>query len=118
VVNAPDPSHITATINGTPVGGTFAIAPTGHVIIRGFDGANNITLTGAVWGEIYGGNGADIITGGDGNDVIYGGNGADGITGGLGQNVIHGGNGPDTVVESGDFNFVLTNSVLSFGPTS
>jgi Ca2+-binding RTX toxin-like protein len=69
--------------------------------------SGDVTLTG--------GNGKDFLSGGSGNDLINGLNGADVISGGLGNNTLDGGLGPDTVMESGDVDFALTDSKLTFG---
>src|SRR5574341_893766 len=52
---------------------------------------------------------ADTITG-DAND--------NSLTGGAGANTLSGGDGSDTVAESGDVNFTLTNSTLTFGTST
>ena len=44
---------------------------------------------------LKGGNGADILTGGRGNDTVYGGNGDDQLSGGRGDDILYGENGSD-----------------------
>ncbi|OUL34020.1 calcium-binding protein [Nostoc sp. 106C] len=62
---------------------------------------------------IYGGIGYDVINGKGGNDYIFGDDFGDDLTGGAGNDTLDGGNGNDNVVESGNFNFVLTNTSLT-----
>ncbi|MBK5222783.1 MAG: hypothetical protein JJE52_07895 [Acidimicrobiia bacterium] len=50
---------------------------------------------------ILGGNGADTITGGEGDDCLVGGNGPDVLSGAAGNDVLVGGNGPDRL-DGGD----------------
>lgn len=47
-----------------------------------------------------------------GGDTLLGGAGDDILTGGLGDDVINGGDGIDWLIETGDVNFVLTNTSL------
>ncbi|MGO9922562.1 MAG: beta strand repeat-containing protein, partial [Isosphaeraceae bacterium] len=53
------------------------------------------------------------LTGGSGNDTLTGCPGGDTFTGGGGNNILNGGGETATVVESGDFNFKLTNTLLT-----
>jgi trimeric autotransporter adhesin len=53
------------------------------------------------------------LNGGAGNDILTSGAGSDFLTGGAGNDILNGGLGIDTVVESGDFNFTLTDTQLT-----
>lgn len=88
------------------------------------DGAagNDTISTGDYADRLYGGDGNDTINSGAGDDVLDGGagsdnlNGGDGndnLTGGEGNDTINGGYGTDRVVESGNVNFILTNTSLT-----
>jgi Ca2+-binding RTX toxin-like protein len=57
--------------------------------------------------------GNDTINGGNGNDTLIGGADNDTLTGGLGNDSLVGGLGTDRVVESGNVNFILTNTSLT-----
>lgn len=46
---------------------------------------------------IYGGNGNDVLCGNGGDDMLYGGNGNDLLEGGFGNDTLNGGNGDDTL---------------------
>lgn len=46
--------------------------------------------------QLFGGNGNDTLAGGNGDDILIGDNGTDFLFGGAGHNVLTGGNGPDT----------------------
>lgn len=51
---------------------------------------------------VYGGAGADTLTGGFGNDTLYGRGGADVLAGGAGTDTLHGDDGADTFVVDPD----------------
>ncbi|WP_434684985.1 peroxidase family protein [Pseudanabaena minima] len=57
--------------------------------------------------------GADNLTGDANNNVLSSGGSNDILSGGAGNDTMNGGTGTDTVVESGDFNFTLTNTQLT-----
>ena len=57
------------------------------------------------------------LTGGLGNDTLIGGPGDDTLTGGGGNDTINSGGGTATLVESGDFNFTLTDTQLTMTGT-
>jgi Ca2+-binding RTX toxin-like protein len=59
--------------------------------------------------------GNDVIDGKAGNDSLLGNLGNDILTGGLGDDTLDGGAGFDRVVETGDFNFTLSNQKLTSG---
>ncbi len=64
--------------------------------------------------SLLGAAGRDTLDGGDGNDALFGqGASADQLTGGLGNDTLDGGAGADRIFESGNVNFVLSDSVLS-----
>jgi len=64
--------------------------------IFGGDG-DDLIVGGNAADVIDGGDGNDMISGGDGNDVIDAGDGDDAVNGGLGDDVISAGDGQDTV---------------------
>jgi Ca2+-binding RTX toxin-like protein len=99
---------------------------TGPATLDGGDGAD--TLIGSAANDlIIGGLGNDSAVGNAGDDSIDGGtgdgstlitgNGNDTLTGGLGSDTLNGGatilDGNDTLVETGDVNFVLTDTSLT-----
>ena len=99
----------------------FLIGMNGDDIITG--SAHNDTLVGSA--------GADVVRGGDGNDFVLGGSQVDVLDGGAGDDVVRGqggssdritgglgndrleGMGFDVLVESGDVDFVLSNTQLT-----
>ncbi|MHC4874971.1 MAG: choice-of-anchor D domain-containing protein [Planctomycetota bacterium] len=116
------------------------IAGAGHDMVTGGPGndrieggSGNDVLVGAAGADVvFGNSGADVIHGGDGDDTLRGGAAADevfgdagndvvdgggssgdSVSGGTGDDLIDGGSGTDRLVESGDVDFVLTNSTLS-----
>ncbi len=105
----------TVTVNGASAG-TFSGFE--HIVVLAGNGGNTVTVMGGVRAEIYGGADSDTLTGGSGDDQISAGGGANVISGGAGQNVILGGAGTDVLAEWGDFNFTLTNGVLTYGANS
>jgi RHS repeat-associated protein len=70
------------------------------------DGANNSVLDASLF------TGPVTLSGGSGNDSLIGGSGADVLTGGLGDDTINGASGTDRLSESGDVNYVLTDTDL------
>jgi acrosin len=88
-------------------GGNASIALTGFgtAVLTGGVGDNFLSASGF--------SGSATLTGGAGNDSLVAGSGADVLTGGLGTNTLVGGSGVTTVVESGDDNFTLTNTLLT-----
>jgi hypothetical protein len=87
-------SQLTTTVNGIKT--TTTLQPGQQVIVNGFDGNDNITVSG-IGVTVNGGNGNDIITTGSGNDVLNGDAGDDTLDGGMGADQINGGAGIDTV---------------------
>lgn len=100
-----------ATINGTNGNDTLNGGDQNDVIngLRGQDvlkgNGGNDTLNG----------GADFnfLDGGTGNDVLNGGDDGSTFTGGAGNDTLNGGAGTDFLFESGNVNFVLTNTKLT-----
>jgi Ca2+-binding RTX toxin-like protein len=77
-------------------------------------GNNNDTLDGGEGADtIFGNNDNDSLIGGGGNDSLDGGAGNDTLSGGNGNDTLNGGGGSDRLLESGDVNFVLTNTQLT-----
>src|SRR5207248_5992557 len=58
---------------------------------------NSIQVQGVAPALVFGGNGADTITGGGGNDILAGGNGPDVLDGGGDNDILLGGSGSDTM---------------------
>ncbi len=93
----------------------------GNDILRGNNG--NDLLIGGNGNDIFrGGEGGDTLQGGNGNDNLIGDGGNDSLDGGVGNDTLQGGNGNDTLnggvgndrlLESGDANYVLTNTQLT-----
>lgn len=62
---------------------------------------------------IFGGAADNILLGTSGNDYLHGGSGDDSLTGRGGNDILDGGDGKDRIVETGDTNFILTNTSLT-----
>src|SRR5713101_5194418 len=75
------------------------------VSVNGGDGDDIIT-GGELNDSLFGGNGVDVMDGGDGNDVVNGNAGDDVLTGGLGNDSLYGGSGDDQL-DAGDGNDVV-----------
>jgi Ca2+-binding RTX toxin-like protein len=96
--------------------GTSALGLAAQVNITGAEAANDRLTVNALAGDDVveasglaagaigltadGGTGADVLIGGDGNDVLNGGPGDDVLLGGLGTDVINGGDGDDIEIQS------------------
>ncbi len=63
--------------------------------------------------EVHGDVGNDMLLGSSLDELLVGGVGNDTLTAGLGSDTITGGTGNDRLIETGDVNFVLTNSSLT-----
>jgi PKD repeat protein len=98
--------EIKVLINGVSQG-TFH--PTGHLIVYGLDGDDDIQVAGSIeldaWlfgdagnDRLKGGAGASILVGGDGNDDLIGGSGDDILIGGRGMDRLVGGSGDDILI--------------------
>lgn len=71
-------------------------------------GAGNDTITSGLGADnLNGGDGADLIAAGDGNNTVVGGTGADTISAGGGNDTIDGGDGDDMITAGGGSNTVL-----------
>jgi Ca2+-binding RTX toxin-like protein len=125
-------------LNGD-LGNDNLLGADGNDVLNGGDGvdtlsgdAGNDTLRGNNGNDrLLGGNGNDILNGGEGVDTLFGNNDNDNLVGeggndvldaGSGNDTLQGGNGNDTLVgadgsdrlfETGDVNFVLTNTQLT-----
>jgi Ca2+-binding RTX toxin-like protein len=76
-------------------------------------GNGNDTLNGGSGSDnLFGNNNNDVLVGDDGNDSIDGGSGADVLRGGNGNDTLIGGDGNDRLLETGNFNFTITNTQL------
>jgi Ca2+-binding RTX toxin-like protein len=73
---------------------------------------NNVITGNSVNNFLDGGIGDDSLSGGSGNDTLIGNTGNDNLTGGAGNDSIDGGMGIDRLLESGNFNFTLTDTSL------
>ena len=92
------------------VNGNHATCPGSEAQVEAGDLEDTVTLSGAVYGRLYGGEGADTLsagtagsemTGKGGGDVFNGGSGADRMYGGGGADVFNGGAGTDTASYEG-----------------
>ncbi len=118
-------------VGGATANAINATAYTGYALLYGGEGNDTLTggngpnyLAGEAGNDLAFGNGGnDVLTGGAGSDSLDGGAGndilrgqgasGDELTGGLGNDTLDGGAGGDSVVETGDLNFVLTNTQLT-----
>ncbi|MGL5075526.1 MAG: calcium-binding protein, partial [Waterburya sp.] len=79
-----------------------------------YGGLGNDTLNAGLGNDfVNGDDGDDLLDGGEGNDSLTGSAGNDHLTGGAGNDSIDGGMGSDRLLESGNFNFTLTNTSLT-----
>jgi Ca2+-binding RTX toxin-like protein len=93
----------------------------GHDRLFGGDGDDILYAsdgTDFLYGEagrdlLWGWESRSTLDGGPGDDTIYGGPGDETIRGGAGDDTLAGGAGDDTLVESGDVDFVLTDTRLA-----
>jgi Ca2+-binding RTX toxin-like protein len=77
-------------------------------------GIGNDTLKGGEGGDtLSGSQDNDLLDGEGGNDRLLGEDGNDTLQGGNGNDTLIGGAGSDRVLESGDFNFTVTNTQLT-----
>src|SRR6266511_3440348 len=84
--------------------------------LTGGSGANTLNAFGfGGQASLFGLAGNDVLIGGSGPDALAGGDGDDRLSGAGGVNTLSGGAGSDVVVESGDVNFNLSNTNLTFG---
>ncbi len=97
------------TLNGTSLTVGLvtdsAVSNFQFAVLTGGSSGNEIDATG------FGGKAT--INGAGGNDILTGSGNGDVLTGGEGDDEINGGGGTDTLKETGDVNFVLTDSNLS-----
>lgn len=80
--------------------------------LNGMDGNDEIHA-GAGHDYLLGGADLDVLFGDDGNDFVRGQGSADTLSGGAGNDFIDGEEGDNTLVETGNVNFVLTDSQLT-----
>ncbi len=94
-----------------PLLASFTIEVPEDVERNGGNGAD--TLEGGLGNDrLWGGNGQDTLLGLAGDDRLFGGNGQDLLTGGNGQDTLQGGNGKDTFVLAASEG---TDTILDFG---
>ncbi len=84
------------TVNGVSQG---AFTPTSQLIVYGQGGNDTITVDSRITIArlLYGGDGDDTISGGNGNGVQVGGDGNDSLSSGNGRDILIAGTGADTV---------------------
>ncbi|MFP6767199.1 MAG: Ig-like domain-containing protein, partial [Planctomycetaceae bacterium] len=87
-------------------------------VLRGGEGADLVIGHGGD-DSILGGSGDDVLKGGGGDDDLQGEAGNDTLRGHGGTtNVLDGGDGVDSVFASGDLDFVLSDTSLTYGSTT
>jgi ELWxxDGT repeat protein len=92
-------SSYTVSLNGVP---TAVTGVTGRFVVFGLGGNDDMNLSLArVACRVDGGEGNDVILGGQVADTLFGGNGADLIAGGVGADTINGGSGNDIIIDGG-----------------
>lgn len=79
-------------------------------VVRGGDGDDRITVSGAGATSLVGGNGDDTLVGGSGVDRIYGNAGDDVIAGGGGRNLLHGGFEADRILGQRGFDRIVSDA--------
>jgi|688.fasta_scaffold51213_4 uncharacterized secreted protein with C-terminal beta-propeller domain len=79
-------------------------------VVRGGDGDDRISVSGAGATSLMGGNGDDTIVGGSGGDRIYGNAGDDMIAGGGGRNLLHGGFEADRILGQRGFDRIVSDA--------
>ncbi len=89
-------------------------SPTGQLVIYALDGKDEVTLTDAVTRDavIYGGAGADKLTGGSGRNIILGGDDNDVLTGGSQRDLLIGGNGADVLRGGGEDDLLIAGTTV------
>jgi Ca2+-binding RTX toxin-like protein len=99
-----DASGVAAIGLAAQVNITGAEAANDRLTVNALAGDDVVDASGLAAGSIQltanGGDGADILIGGDGNDVLSGGPGDDVLIGGLGNDIIDGGDGDDIEIQS------------------
>jgi Ca2+-binding RTX toxin-like protein len=103
---------INVTINGVSQG---VFHPTGHLIVFGQDGDDDIEVAGSIALDVllYGDAGNDHLKGGAGSGILVGGDGDDMLIGGSGRNILIGGDGKDRLV-GGSGDDILISGFTSF----
>jgi len=113
VINATNRNDDTITVtNNNGVVTVAALAETvtisnfeadDRIVINGLGGDDRILAMGQTGMLLMenGGDGDDVLIGGDGNDTLNGGNGDDVLIGGLGQDALDGGPGDNVLIQDG-----------------
>ena len=98
--------NIIVSINGISEG---IFHPTGHLIVYGQDGDDDIQVAGSIPSEawLYGDAGNDYLKGGAGASILFGGDGDDELKGGTGRNILIGGHGRDRVIGGSDEDILI-----------
>ncbi len=109
-----------ARVNNKTVEVPFSAIGGSKIIVNGGLANDTVTVTktgsGAAFAktiEVHGDGGNDVLLGSSLNELLNGGIGDDTLTAGQGNDTIIGGAGNDRLIESGDVNFVLTNSSMT-----
>ncbi len=97
------------TMNSEVIG-SYAI-PTGHVVIYGNGGTNNISVTAGVNALVFAGSIVSTVNTSSGNDIIIGTPGADNIATGAGRDIVIGGAGRDTIQAGESEDAIIADSV-------
>ncbi len=98
------------TVDGG-IGSDLVRGQKGNDLLNGGDG-NDTLKAGEGADNLFGGNGNDSVDGEGGIDYLYGEEGDDTLRGGNGNDIIFGGAGSDRVIETGNFNFTVTDTQL------
>jgi subtilisin-like proprotein convertase family protein len=102
---------------------TLALGPftfTGRVVVLGQDGNDTISFDSklTVARIVYGGAGADTISGGNGNGIQLGGPGDDHLSSGNGRDIIVGGTGADTITADNGDDVLIAGDTAFDAPTA
>jgi Ca2+-binding RTX toxin-like protein len=105
----------TFTRTPNPVTNVFTLGGIERAALTGGDHTNLLDAGAFTLGSVklIGGNGDDDLIGGSKADILDGGGGDDNLTGGGGNDTIAAGTGSDYLYETGNVNFVLTNTKLT-----
>lgn len=100
-------TNYSVTINGVS---TIFAKPTGHLIVHGWGGGDNISINSTITTPtlLFGDAGGDNITGGAGPNIILGGaDSGDNLTGGAARDILIGGSGGDNLIGNGEDDLLI-----------
>jgi Ca2+-binding RTX toxin-like protein len=105
--------RVVVTVNGERVDVPDAPDPE-RVIVYARGGDDRVQVSGRVRIplEVYGGDGNDVISGGDGPDILVGDAGSDTLSGGRGRDILIGGTGRDQLHGGADDDILITGSTV------